>query len=48
MQTLIGFWIFSRRSSLMGGTYQVFYVDNGFGELIPAPFPAHAINTANQ
>jgi hypothetical protein len=48
MQTLVGFWIFSRRSSLMGGTYQVFYADDGFGELTPIAFPVHAINTANQ
>ena len=47
MQTLIGFWVFQRRSSLLGGTYGVFYADNGFGELIPSECPVHSIQTAN-
>lgn len=44
MQTLLGFWCFLLRSSLLGGQYAVFYADNGFGELIPSDLPVHAIN----
>lgn len=44
MQTKLGFWIFHRRSSLIGG-YPVFYSDNGFGELIPSQLPVHTINS---
>lgn len=48
MKTLLGFYVFQRRSSLLGGTYGVTYVDNGFGELVPSPMPVHSIETANQ
>lgn len=44
MQTKLGFWIFQRRSSLIGG-YPVFYCDNGFGDLIPCQLPVHMINS---
>jgi hypothetical protein len=47
MQTLLGFYIFNRHSSLTG-SYHVFYADNGFGELIPTALPHHSIMTANQ
>jgi len=48
MRTLLGFYCIQRRSSLLGGFYVTYWSDNGYGELIPAPFPYHAINTANQ
>lgn len=47
MQTVMGFWVFQRRSSLLGGHYGVFYVDNGFGELVPSECPVHSIETSN-
>ena len=28
---------------MLGGTYVVYMADNGFGELIPSPFPIHMI-----
>ncbi len=45
MQTILGFWCFHQRSSLLGGWVTFFYVDNGFGELVPAPLPVHSINS---
>jgi hypothetical protein len=47
MKTLLGFYIYLRHSSIMGGEYAVYYVDNGFGELVASPCPVHAINTSN-
>jgi len=48
MKTILGFWCFQRPSNYITRTVMVTYVDNGFGDLIPSPFPAHAINTMHQ
>ncbi len=48
MKTLLGFYCIQRRSALLGGFIVTYWVDDGFGELIPAPCPVHSIITANQ
>ena len=48
MKTLLGFYCIERRGQLDRVSYVTYWADNGFGELIPAPFPVHAVMTANQ